>query len=54
MPERPKKLKSPISALPSPNARLYPHSTQTMLTTAMAMKLYMSVLMTFLARTRPP
>ena len=43
-----------MNSAPSPKARLYPQSTQTMLTTAMAMKLYMMVLMTLRFRTSPP
>ena len=50
----PKALKSPINAVPVPKARLYPQRTQTMLTTAMAMKQYIMVLSTFRLRTSPP
>ena len=56
-PFSPKALKSPINAGPMPpvpKARLYPQRTQTMLTTAMAMKQYIMVLRTFRLRTSPP
>ena len=53
-PRNPRNSRLPRNSLPEAKERLYAHSTQMRLTTDMATKLCITVLMTFLPRTSPP